>query len=310
MKQTVSLFTVDIREDVNAVLTTLVLLGKPFGSSYLTNLLVGSEKFEVKNPSHKQFETYGALAQTGYGKVKATIEWLLKNEHIEIANPEYGTIAITEKGKLLLSAEHPITVRKNALMASLTELIVRNKLRALRSALALQEKKEVYEIMKDYSIQVISQKLPTNMQELMTMPGLSEGFDKQYGNLVLRSIAQSRDEAAAEELKRRISRPSYALVKELYLQNKSADEIATTRNIKRNTVIEYLCDLHMAGQINLKPWIKTHTEAKELHKGAEFFRQTQNPRLKAAYETLGLDYSTLRLCRLYVADVKSARIAV
>ena len=66
----------------------------------------------------------------------------------------------------------------------------------------------------------------------------------------------------------------------------------------------------MTGEIDLRPWIEKNVDSKALYKGAEYFKKVSNPKVKEAFQVLGLDYETLNLCKMYVANVVSRQVEI
>ena len=87
----------------------------------------------------------------------------------------------------------------------------------------------------------------------------------------------------------------------LFEKGFTVEQIASQHELKTGTIQHYLLTLHQAGEIDLIPWIKDQLSTEELEKGSRYFQQHENPKLSQAFADLGLDYDTLRLCRLYVA---------
>ncbi len=130
---------------------------------------------------------------------------------------------------------------------------------------------------------------------------MNEAYTNSYGHLLIKAIKGAKEESIRqlqEDLEKRVKYPSYQAVKSLFLAGCSIENISETREIKQDTVLSYLGDLHRTGEIDLKPWIAERVDAKILQKVADFFGQEQVT-FRDAYRELGLDYQTLVLSKLY-----------
>ncbi len=75
--------------------------------------------------------------------------------------------------------------------------------------------------------------------------------------------------------------------------------------IKQATVERYLCDFHMAGIMDLRPWIESYLEEEELQPAAKYFKERPGALLREAKEVLGIEYNKLFLGRIYTQEFKA-----
>lgn len=298
---------VNERDHVLAVLQTVSALKHNYGARYLGKVLLGQKELGLKE-EHQQLLTFGAMEEVHFDRVYKLIYYLIDQSYLKIVNTNFGTIDITEKGKDFLHEPHDIWLRPRDLRTNAYDIQLIIELRRIRQQLSKQEAKPPFRIFSDYTLQQIVRHKPTDVMSLKKLPGIGDYKGDRYGHLITQAVITLLEKKKADNKAKRFKRAynySHQEVKNLFEAGMNIDEIADKKQIKSTTVRAYLFDLHETGQINLLPWIEKEVDAQTLEKGKSYFERVQNARLKEAYEMLGLDYDTLRLCRLYVANMSS-----
>ena len=301
-------FSTDVTNDATNVLKTLLLLGKPFGMSYLTSVLKGDEEVSWMREEHKTLETFGCLNEHTTGYIKNMISIMIDFEMIGPGNAYSTVIKITKKGEDFLENPSQLKVHSARLKPAKFESLLAFRLGTLRKNFAEKEKKPGYQIFSDFTLNRLVRLKPLTVKELREIPGIGLFKAEKYGSAILDSISrtlEARKESALQRNLQTVKSPTYQQTRELFIAGNSPAEIAKAKGISESTIKSYLEKLHLAGEINLKPWIEENIDNKALYKGAEYFKQVEHPRMKEAYEVLGLDYDILRMCKLYVSDVQS-----
>ncbi len=293
----------DIRLAAEAIIKTALLLPRPFGFSYLQMLVRGQRDY-LKQPDHEQLETFGALEELNFGLVQDVAYHLLKTGYLEVANPQYGTISASLKGEAFLNESDPMMVEKDHLRMQWYHLLLIGELRLLRNQEALQQQKEVYEIFTNFAMLMIARELPADMAILRRIAG-TEKLDQSICEKILDRVAtvsvqMKRDEALYGAIGKAHS-PGHRKVKEMFEAGIAVAEIARRQNVEPTKIYGYLENLHLAGHLDILPWIETEVDGKILHRSSNYFKQAKSKRLTDAHEVLGIDYPVLRLCRLYAA---------
>lgn len=307
MKAIVVPKTREMQFEAEALLKTVALLERPYGAGYVSRILRGEESVAARNTSHVQFETFGALPEYGTQRTLALVEYLVRNDYLSLSDPAYGTLQLTPKGRKYLGNPQPMEVALRELRLSELGKQLREALRDLR--LELSEKEEIppYEVFNNYTLYRMVEARPSNVSELKAIAGISDAQADRYGQAILATIARATASYREKQQQAYVLRaysPAVQRVKALYREDSSAAEIAEALGLKESTIRGYLESLHLAGELDLRPWIERQVDARSLHRAADFFRQLKQARLREAYEALGIDYETLRLCRLYVAQVQ------
>lgn len=303
----------DLTSEAEQILWTMKHLNGKFGIAYLTKLLIGNEQLEFRRDEHAELKTLGVFAGRSFDKIKQSFLYLVELGYIEPANSVCTTFRITEKGQTFLEKPQDVRVPANRLRLQRHEYILRNRLRILRRNIARKKRLPSYRIFSDYTLERIIRIKPASLKQLREIPGLSIMSAEEYGHGILTQVKDIMD-LKQEDLKRKMQQrtgtPTYQQTKELFEAGKSMEEIARIKGVKPKTVQNYLEELHRCGEVDLLPWIEENIRTEDLSKGVEYFKETGGTGLRAAYEALGLDYNTLRFCRLYLDSQQTQYTAI
>lgn len=246
----------------------------------------------------------GILSDYSRTQIQQLIYLLMDRNFIAEAS---NTLFLTEKGRRYLLQPQPVMVWGNQLRLKSIDRVLYQELRKLRQILGTQEQVRPYIIFPDHSMDQLVRKHPQNLRELQEIYGWGPNRCNKYGAAVLACIQEVKEEHANsrfQELLNRSKRNSYQEVKSLYLAGESPQEIADKRNVKVSTVKNMLSELYEIGEVDMYPWIEQNIPPAVFEKGADYFRQNKNSRIKDAFRQLGIDYEILKLCRLYVSQVQ------
>lgn len=296
---------VNISSETQEILKTILLLEQAYAANYLITIVRGRAEF-LKVEEHAEFETFESLKGRSGDYLRNVIHFLIQQSYVEVQDSMYGRLQITDKGLQFLDAPVDLPVRMRDLRMSTYDYMLLSELRQLRRTLSQKEDKAAFRIYTDYTLDRIIQEKPTDLNSLRLVPGFGMYKANQYGSAILSVVQQVMDRKQDDDkirLVKKIRRPSYQQVKALFESGMSEEAIARKRMVKPQTIRTTLLDLHYAGEIDLRPWIQDTLASDVLLKGSKFFEKTENARLKDAYESLGLDYDTLKLCRLYVSKL-------
>ncbi|RMG66642.1 MAG: hypothetical protein D6722_14615 [Bacteroidetes bacterium] len=308
MEKTLRSTQINVKEDVVAILKTALLVEGRYGMSYLISLLRGNAQFGLKDEAHTELETFGALEQQHSERIRCLIELLLEEDLLRITDARYGKMALSEAGEAFLEAPEDWWLRPDKLRPKPYDRMLLVELRQIRRELSQQEGLPPFRIFTDYTLSCLVREKPSGVDELLHIPGFSDYKANRYGTLILGAVERVQERRRADNHERflaRIESPRYQLTKRMFEAGLSLTEMAERRSVKPETIRRALVELHQAGQIDLRPWIQETVPAEAFDQGTSYFEAAEDRRLRHAYEKLGLDYDTLRLCRLYVADISA-----
>jgi len=309
-KQLIQELLVNIKEETSLILKTVVLLDQKCGLNYVSNILRGRDNFGLKDETHSQFETFASMKGKHSDRIRNLINYLLRKHFLQVTNARFGSLGITTKGEEFLSYPGDVIVKARELQTSPYDKRLLLSLRKLRAELALEENKPPFRIFTDYTLGRVVDDKPRDVSELKMIPGFGDYTANRFGPAILAVIHEVLIQKAADDKARffkKIHSGAHQEVKSLFEAGSSLEEIAQLRSVKPMTVENYLCNLHKAGEIDLRPWIEERLAKHLLEKGSNFFRASPSAGLKKAHEILGIDYEILKLCKLYVSKTTTVQ---
>lgn len=301
----------DITMDAIQVCKTLLLLDKPYSAGYINRVLRADEAYGFRKEGHKQIETFGLMEEETFGYVDDLIHYLVRAGFLRINNPRYGTIELSEKGEAFMEKPEELVVPLADLRKSWYELELIIRLKQLRKELAEETEKAPYEIFNNYLLQRMAHEMPDQDVTLKAIPGL-EDLKAATRLRILAEVSRVAEMRKLDEktgVYSRASSRSHRVVQSLFEAGFGPEEIARRRDIQEATVHNYLETLHRAGRLDLRPWIEERLGSKDLHRGLEYFKSVETPKLQEAHQLLGMEYDALKLCQLYLAEVHEADVA-
>ncbi len=304
--QTQAVEALDIRPAAEELIKTTMLLDRPYGFSYLLTLVRGQTDY-LKQERHKELESFGALEEENFGYVQDVAWYLIQSGYLEMANPQFGTVQASLKGKDFLEQTGALLVEKDVLRMQWYHLLLVGELRELRRQEAAARVVEPYEVYTNFVMMQIARTLPADEIILRRIPGMDKADEDLVGKILERIAAVSIEMTRDEELFGAIGKAhsyGHRKVKEMFEAGIEVNEIAHRQKIKQHTIYWMLENLHLAGHINLSPWIEDQIDGKLLHRGVDYFKQAKNSRLSDAHDVLGMDYPTLRMCRVYATPAR------
>ena len=295
----------DLGAEFRQVLTAVESLEQRFGMGYVIDFLRGGRTYGLREERHAQLPTFGSLKHRTQDHVRKLVNYLLREGYLLVLEDRYGRLGLSESGYTFLAEQPALGITAKALAENALDTELRRQLRLLRKQFAQDDNLPPFRVFTDYSLQSLVDLKPLSVEELLRVPGFGHFKANRYGPALLRVIQQldaRKDTFRREKYLHKASTPSYQAIKTMFHSGLSLEEMAERRNIQIGTVRSALFCLHAAGEVDLKPWIERTLPEQDFQTGTAYFAENDNPLLRDAYEQLGLDYDTLRLCKLYIAD--------
>lgn len=301
----------DLTNEVQTILSAVSSLDNSYGQSYLIDFLRGNTRFGSRQEGHPTLSEYGALAASTPDYLRRLIHTMIRENLLTITNKRFGTIGLSDSGEEFLKTPEELGFTRHAMRESAFIREVRRQLKSLRAALAKDANLPPFRVFTNYCMEEMIREKPTNVTELLEIPGIGPYKANLYGPSILgcfEQVEQMMGRYYEELRKKKAATPSHQEVKALFQAGHTVEEMADIRKVKPSTISRALDTLHRAGEIDLKPFIRESIPPAAFEQAVSWFQTQEQPKLKLAYEELGLDYDTLRLCKLYVSDHSSSRI--
>lgn len=298
---------VNVTPAILTYLQTMVMLERPYGQGYLRRIAQGDTEYNFwKTPDPRQFDTFGALATKDWDYLILVLHLMASHELVEMKDPAFNVFDITSAGSEFLDNPYDIYEPKKNLRYSRYEKFLRGQLVKFRRARADAEGIPIWDVLPEFTIDRLALEKPQTVEELSEVVGMAYFRVQSVGAGILSVILESRDDFEVYEKARiteLVKKPTYQNAKSALKRNANIAGVAREMGCNTQKAFHYAESLAQAEEVNLKHWIEKQVDASTLFRGAEYFLKTHSPYLREGFRTLGIDYDTLKLCRLYALYV-------
>jgi ATP-dependent DNA helicase RecQ len=245
------------------------------------DVLRGAKNATVLHKGYHLLKTYGAASDMTWEELQHFCIQLINQGVLEIRFHENSRLILTPLAKKILfegktvklaSLQQKNTTYRNEQHEKLETLGLFDKLRKLRSEIALEEHVPAYIIFGDATLKDIELKLPENESDFLKISGVGQVKNDKYAARFLQLI---KEHLVGEQKKQPTHLQTYAL----YKKGMSLQEIAHQRNLKEDTLYNHLIKLNIEG-ISI-----------DLH---QYLAQEDLLKVKAAQKILGNDVEGLK----------------
>lgn len=209
---------VDVTDIAKALIGCVESSRQRYGINVIIDTVHGANTVKIRNYRMDHNSFYGALAKVPVYKLRQVVNYLMLNDYLSATNDEYSIVKLMEKSRLVLQGEeavsmkmareqdHPAKVKKEkkggkGLAAGMAgsqftqaEETLFEKLRALRTEIAREEKVPPYIVFSDKTLTHMCMVKPGTKAELLSVSGVGEYKYEKYGE---RFLACVRDQAGA-----------------------------------------------------------------------------------------------------------------
>lgn len=193
-------------------LSAIYRTGQRFGAIHIVDVLLGNLTAKVTNAGHNLIPTFGVGTEIKNQQWRALIRQLVSSGFLVQDIAAYGGLRITKSGFDLLKgnctfeyrrptaivrqskAQQLKTVKPSADLNSEEKLLL-NRLKALRLRLAKERGVPAYVIFPDRSLEAMSHRRPTTLDEFSRINGVGEAKLHNFAEAFLSEIAKSLEES-------------------------------------------------------------------------------------------------------------------
>lgn len=311
---------VEAKDDLCAVIETVIALKEKFKSDYITDILLGRSTPDVLSYRHDELECFGCESGVDEKLLNAVIRQGILSGYLERDIENYGLLKVTAKGKKFLSKPasfkviedsefsdepDPELMKGGASYAADTELY--SILKDLRKKVAKHLGLPTYVIFQDTSLEAMATTYPVTLEELQNIPGVGAGKAKRYGPEfvnVIRQHVEDNEIVRPEDMRVR-QVPDKSLTKLFIIQRIDRKiplpEIAKAKGLEFNELLDDIEGIVYAGtKININYYINEIMDEDSQEDLFDYFRESENDDLDKAYRDLGADFSEeeIRLARI------------
>ncbi len=211
--------TYDATEHAQMALSCVYRVGQRFGMGHVIDVLRGEETERVAQLGHDHLSTFGIGADVSRDHWQSLLRQLIHRGYLEQDIARYSVLVLTPKSRALLRGEEQLTLAKprtrvpskkqrqaagrSARAADLAGMPVDEelfeRLRALRRALADEQRVPAYVVFSDAALAEMAARRPKTHAALLDVGGVGQAKLERYGDAFLAAIAgggEAADEGA------------------------------------------------------------------------------------------------------------------
>ncbi|MDA9750190.1 RecQ family ATP-dependent DNA helicase [Flavobacteriales bacterium] len=311
----------DIKFNVSKVLSCIKELKENYKLKELANYIAGIETTLIR--SHKLFES----KLFGFGKSEGVVFWksVLRKMVVEkllVKKIEsYGILKISDSGhefinqpySIMMSIDNDFSIDDKIKIEQIDKSyvidnVLINILKKERITLSKKHNLPPFAIFQDSSIEEMTHKYPTSIEQLSLINGVGEGKAKKFGESFINLISNHVKENKIEDVQETVikSTGTNSLTKLFIIQSVdkklSIDEIASSRKISYKDVLSELETIIFSGtKLDLTYLINEIFDEESIDELSEFFHELKSDSLDLVLKEFSEDYETddLALFRLY-----------
>ena len=311
---------VEAKDELCAVIETVIALKEKFKADYIINVLLGKETNEIKSYGHENEEVFGSLQGSDDRFIGAVIRQAIISGYLDRDIENYGLLKVTNSGRAFLKKPTSFKiVEDNDFSASDEETVAKGGvscavdpeltaiLKDLRKKIAKQHNLPPYVIFQDQSIDAMATTYPISIEELINIPGVGPGKAKRYGEEFIKVIKRHVEE-------NEIERPEDLLVRSVPNKSKlkisliqgidrriPLDELAESKGLDFNEMLDEVEAIVYSGtKINIDYFISEIMDEDHEDEIFEYFKESESDDLDEAVKELGSDFTEeeIRLVRI------------
>lgn len=263
----------DITIEAQKIISCVYRARERYGKNTIIDILKGSKGKKILESGLDQLSTYGIMTTEHRDKINLIINKLCADGYLKMTEEQYPVLKLTPKSVDVLKGNVPVYMKidkieeKNTTDNELLEL-----LKKMRKNISVREGLPPYIVFHDSTLKEISEKMPTNKEELLTIKGCGEKKVSLYGHEVCQLIVNYMKERGitvnfdsskkTDGEKEEVSRSkddkikSHIVTYNMYNSGKSLNEISSERGLTLVTVENHLFQCYEEGlKVNLDDFI-------------------------------------------------------
>lgn len=311
---------VEAKDQLCAVLETIIALKEKFKAEYVIDVLLGKETSQILSYQHEDLEVFGS----GQGEDERTWNAVIRQAMIagyigkDIEN--YGLLKVTKAGHAFLKnpvsfkivkdvdfdeVEEEVPMKGGASCAVDPELY--SILKDLRKKIAKRLELPPYVIFQDPSLEAMATTYPITIEELQNIPGVGAGKAKRYGEefvKVIKAHVEENEIERPEDLRvRTVANKSKLKVSIIQAIDRkiALDELAESKGLEFGELLDEIEAIVYSGtKINIDYFLHEIMDDEHIDDIFDYFKESESDSLEDAIEEFGMEYSEeeIRLIRI------------
>ena len=311
---------VEAKEELCAVIDTVIALKEKFNSDYIVNILIGRPTDEVRSHGHDNLDEFGCLSNADEKMLATIIRQAVIAGYLEKDMDNLDTVKVTSKGKKYLKKPESFKVVEDndfsdmemepqikGGAACVTDPALYSMLKDLRKKMAKKLNLPPYVIFQEPSLEAMATTYPITLEELANIAGVGAGKAKRYGEEFVKLIKLHVDENEIERPEdirvRSVANKSKLKISIIHGIDRKIDleELAESKGLEFDELIDELEAIADAGtKINIDYFLNEIMDEDRLLDLIDFFKEGQEDDIEAVFQELGDEYTEeeIRLVRV------------
>ena len=311
---------VEAKEELCAVIETVIALKEKYNPDYLVNVLIGRATDEVRSYNHDKLEEFGSLPDTEEKTISAIIKQATIAGYLESDMENFGAIGVTSKGKKFLKKPVSFKIVEDTDFSDIevepqikggascaVDPMLYNMLKDLRKKIAKKFGLPPYVIFQEPSLEAMATNYPVTLDELANIPGVGAGKAKRYGeefvSLIKRHVDENEIERPEDIRVRSMANKSKLKISIIHSIDRKIDleELAESNGLEFDELIDEIEAIVEAGtKLNIDYFLNEIMDEDRELDIIDFFKESQEDDLEAAIQELGDEFTEeeIRLVRV------------
>ena len=311
---------VEAKDQLCAVLETIIALKEKFKAEYVIDVLLGKETSQILSYQHEDLEVFGSGQGEDERTWNAVIRQALIAGYIGKDIENYGLLKVTKAGHAFLKnpvsfkivkdvdfdeVEEEVPMKGGASCAVDPELY--SILKDLRKKIAKRLELPPYVIFHDPSLEAMATTYPITIEELQNIPGVGAGKAKRYGEefvKVIKAHVEENEIERPEDLRvRTVANKSKLKVSIIQAIDRkiALDELAESKGLEFGELLDEIEAIVYSGtKINIDYFLHEIMDDEHIDDIFDYFKESESDSLEDAIEEFGMEYSEeeIRLIRI------------
>ncbi len=312
----------EAKNDVKTLLEVIRDTNQEYKSKEIVNTIIGRENALLKSRKTDQQPFFGVGKDKDGNHWMALIRQVLVAGYISKEIEQYGVLKVTKKGfdfiknpgSFLMTEDHVYASEDDATVitndkgsgAAVDEQLM-SMLKDLRRSVGKKKGVPPFAVFQDPSLEDMTLKYPTTLEELGNVHGVGDGKAKKYGQAFVDVIAryvEENDIIKPEDLVVKSAGLNSAL-KLFVIQNTDKkiplEDIAKSKGLKMEELIKEMERIvYMGTKLNIDYSLEDLLDEDQQEEIYEYFMEAENDRIQEALDEFDGDYDEeeLRLMRI------------
>ena len=258
----------DITIEAQKIISCVYRAKERYGKNMIIDILKGSKAKKIKDNNLDQLSTYGIMSTEHRDMINLITNKLCADGYLKMTEEFYPVLKLTPKSLEVLKNKVQVFMKLEKVEEKITidnELL--ELLKNLRKNISVREGLPPYIVFHDSTLKEISEKLPVNKEQLLSIKGCGEKKVSLYGDVVCQLVLDYMKEKGIEgnfEHKETIKEEktssknkedkikSHMVTYNLYNSGMSLEEISSERGLTLLTVENHIFQCYEEGlDINL-----------------------------------------------------------